>query len=577
MKFTKILYSLIFLLIPLFVFGQGSGKVELQGADSLAGVTINGEKVTKLIGNVIFKQRDGILYADSVYQYREREVLEAFGNVRMTQADTITMTSNRATYNGNSRTAKMIGNVVMRDPRMTLTTPSLDYDLKTRIANYTEGGVLVDPENRLESRRGTYDTNTKLVTFQQNVKVTTKDYNITSEQMKYNTESKVVYFQGPTNIKGQQGDLYAEEGTYNTLEKVSRFGRNAYIVTKEYRLGGDQLYYDQNTGYGTASRNVTLRSLKDNITIRGQEGRYWREQGISKVSGNPVMESIMDNDTLYMAADTLLSRESRDSSMASMIFALKNVKIFKSDLQAKCDSLSFNRTDSVMHMNVKPVLWSEGSQMIADTVHMHLRNKTIERMYMYSNAFIASEDSLQNYNQVKGRDMTAYFQEGKIRRVNVDGNGESLYFALEGDTTLTGMNKAICSNMVLRFDENKLQKIAFLVQPDASFIPPHELPEDGRTLEGFTWLAELRPTKADVKRPVASTTTPETKTVKEAKVIKKEPVNRTSVPAKPKPAQVAPIPAKPKTEEPAVGSRRVPKNLNGGGLNGFKRAPGSHK
>ncbi|MFD2514512.1 OstA-like protein [Pontibacter locisalis] len=510
MKSTKILFSIVFTLFSLTVFSQQTpqqpkpqaGQVELQGADVLEGGTFNGQRITKLIGNVIFKQKDTFLYADSVYQYRDRDqYLEAFGNVRINQADSVTMTGNRATYDGTKRTARITGDVVMQDPRMTLTTPSLVYDFGTKTASYTEGGTIVDPENRLESRLGTYDTKTKMFTFQQDVKVFSKEYNITAQNMKYNTESKIVYFQGPTFIKGEQGDLYAEEGTYNTITKVSNFGRNAYILTKEYRLGGDKLFYDQAKGYGYAEKNVTLRSLKDDVTIRGQIGRYWRDRGEAKVYGSPVMETILDKDTLYMSADTLYSREAKGARKASMLFAYPNVKIFKKDLQGKADSVSYNRTDSVMYMNVKPVLWNDNSQLVSDTIRIHLRNKTIDKMYMFSNAFISSEDTLKNYNQVKGRDMVAYFKEGDIRKVDVQGNGESLYFALEGDSTLTGMNKSISSNMILRFEENKLQTISFLVQPDASFIPPHELKEGDRRLEGFNWLAELRPTKKDVFAP----------------------------------------------------------------------------
>ncbi|WP_242927752.1 OstA-like protein [Pontibacter vulgaris] len=504
MKITKLLYSIVFMLLSLSVFAQQQGqqpkkdKVELQGADNLEGGIFNGQRITKLIGNVVFKQNETFLHADSVYRYSDGQVLEAFGNVRVAQGDSISMSGSRATYDGNKRTARMSGNVVMRDPRMTLTTPSLDYDLNTRTATYTEGGTIVDPENRLESRRGSYDTKTNMYTFQQNVKVFSAEYNITAQNLKYNTQSKIVYFQGPTYIKGQQGDLYAEEGNYNTITKISNFGRNAYILTPEYRLGGDKLYYDQARGYGYAEKNVSLRSLKDDVTIRGNVGRYWRDRGVAKVYGSPVMETIMDKDTLYMSADTLMSQESKNPKMPSMLYAYNKVKIFKSDLQGKCDSLSYNRTDSVMYMNVKPVLWSEESQMVSDTIRIHLRNKTIDRMFMFGNAFITSEDTLKNYNQVKGRDMVAFFQKGNIRRVNVNGNGESLYFALEGDSTLTGMNKAICSDMVLKFAENKLKSISFLVNPDASFIPPHELKEPDRKLEGFNWMADLRPTKKTV-------------------------------------------------------------------------------
>ncbi|MCC9168897.1 OstA-like protein [Pontibacter harenae] len=515
MKITKVLFSLVFALMTFSAMAQQQQPQQVQsdrvqllpGAKELRGGIFNGQRIDKIIGNVSFKQRETYLYADSVYQYQGTELLEAFGNVRIVQGDTVTITGNRGTYDGTKRTAKMSGNVVMRDPRMTLTTPSLDYDMTTRTAVYTEGGVIVDPENRLESRRGSYDTNSKLYTFQKNVKVFTKDYNITAENMRYNTESKVVYFQGPTFIKGKQGDLYAEEGTYNTITKVSDFGRNAYILTPEYRLGGDDLHYDEARGYGYAKKNVTLRSLKDDVTIRGQVGHYWRDKGVSKVYGNPVMETVLDKDTLYMSADTLMSRESKAAGMPSLLYAYKGVKIFKSDLQGVCDSLTYNRTDSVMHMNVKPVLWSDQSQMVSDTIHMEIRNKNIHKLYMYSNAFIASEDTLQNYNQVKGRSMTAYFNKGDLRKVDVNGNGESLYFALEGDTLLTGVNQTVCSDMVLKFADNKLDNISFLLQPDASFIPPHELKAEQKQLQGFNWQSDLRPDKQQVFRKQAAIAT----------------------------------------------------------------------
>jgi lipopolysaccharide export system protein LptA len=502
MEVTKILYSFIFFLIPLSVFAQKqapvqaqSNLIELQSADNLVGGMYNGQRVEKLIGNVVFKQNDTFLYADSVYQFRNVNMLEAFGNVRINQADTVSITGNHAIYNGNKRTAKMTGNVVMQDPRMTLTTPSLDYNLENRTAAYTEGGTIVDPENRLRSRRGTYDTRSKLFLFQQDVKVFTADYNITAENLRYNTLSKIVYFQGPTLIKGQSGNLYAEEGTYNTLTKVSRFGKNAYILTPEYRLGGDNLFYDQAKGYGYASKNVTLRSLKDDITIYGQTGRYWRDRGIAKVAGKPIMQSVMDGDTLYMAADTLVSLEPKGKRTKSMLYAYNNVKIFKADLQGSSDSLSFNRTDSVMHLNGNPVLWSNKSQLESDTIHIYLRNRVIDRMEMYSNAFIASEDTLKNYNQIKGRHMTAFFKNGDISKVNVNGNGESIYYVLEGDSVMTGLNKVICSNMVIRFAKNKLKTISFLVKPDAKLIPPHELKPEESKLDGFNWQIKKRPEK----------------------------------------------------------------------------------
>ena len=105
--------------------------------------------------------------------------------------------------------------------------------------------------------------------------------------------------------------------------------------------------------------------------------------------------------------------------------------------------------------------------------------------------------------------MTAYFLAKKIHHVIVKGNGESLYYAVEEKefkdsvgvlkiTFLTGVNKIICSNMKINFVDGKINNITFFKNPDASFIPPHELAEKDRILEGFTWRGKEKPTRSDV-------------------------------------------------------------------------------
>ena len=479
---------------------KAEDKVELVNADTLEGGDFNGVEIRKLLGNVVLKQKDTFLHCDSAYQYTNRNVIEAFSNVRITQSDTLTITGNTASYDGDKRLATIRGNVFMQDPRMTLTTPSLVYDLEKKQAFYTEGGVILEGENRLESRTGTYNTVSKLFSFQGNVKLTNPDNTITSENLQYNTLSKMVFFQGPTTIKGKQGDLYAESGDHNTVTKVSNFRKNAVIETESYRLGGDVLYYDENTQYGSASQNVRMVSKKDDVVITGETAHYWRELSRAKVYGSPVMRNIVSGDTLYLSADTLVSQEANTDNLKGMIHAYHDVKIYKSDLQGRCDSLTYNLTDSIVYFHHTPALWSNNSQLMADRIEMRMRNNQLHTLNMYSNSFMISEDSLQNFNQIKGRDMVAYFADNKIRRLIVNGNGESAYYALtESDSTVMGMNKTLCSDMILKFGEdNQLQTTAFLTNVDANFFPPHELKEEDMRLKGFDWRIEEKPELKDV-------------------------------------------------------------------------------
>jgi lipopolysaccharide export system protein LptA len=514
MKSTKVLLFLLFFVMGLFGLVQAQEKkgtqkngtqkpekIELVRADALEGGSFNGVEIRKLIGNVVFKQKDTYLYCDSAYQYADRNSMEGYSNVRITQGDTVTATSNTVSYNGDTRMAQLRGDVVLKDPKMTLTTPSLDYDLERKTAFYTEGGTIIDGTNNLTSKSGDYNTTTKMFHFRTNVVLTSPDYLITTDDLLYHTITKIAYFNGPTTINGKDGKIYAESGNYNTVTKVSNFAKNAKIETESYLMGGDNIFYNPNTKYGQADGHVSMTSKKDNVVITGQHAKYWRNTGRSEVTGSPVMQNIMENDTLYMAADILISQESKDTIVASMIYAYHDVRIFKTDLQGKCDSLTYNQKDSIIYLYTRPILWSDQNQLTADRMELLLRNKKLHTMRLFTDAFTVSEDTLQNYNQVKGRDMTAFFKENKIKRVNVNGNGESIYYALDGDTAVTGMNRAICSDMIILFAENKLQSISFLDKPEAKFIPPHELKPEETRLEGYQWLIAEKPTREMVLGP----------------------------------------------------------------------------
>ena len=89
--------------------------------------------------------------------------------------------------------------------------------------------------------------------------------------------------------------------------------------------------------------------------------------------------------------------------------------------------------------------------------------------------------------------MTASFTDGKIKRLDVEGNGQSIYFVLEDDTIFTGMNKTLCTDMIFFFDSSEVNKINFLVNPEAQFIPPKELATPDKFLPGFIWFIDKRP------------------------------------------------------------------------------------
>ena len=123
MKFIRFLhgfYCLLFFLIYNSAYSQKAGKIEIVHADVSEFDQALNAKATRLIGNVVFKHQNAFMYCDSAYLFRDENRLEAYNNIRITQGDSITLTGKQLNYDGNSKVAHVIENVVMSDRRMTL-------------------------------------------------------------------------------------------------------------------------------------------------------------------------------------------------------------------------------------------------------------------------------------------------------------------------------------------------------------------------------------------------------------------------------------------------------------------------
>ncbi len=481
-------------------------KIEILQANELEGGTFQGVEIRKVRGDVIFRHQGALMYCDSAYQYAQRNAIEAFGRVRIVQGDTLTLTGDSLSYDGATRMAKVRGErVVMQDPSMTLTTQHLNFDMGQDLAYYFNGGTIVDESSTLTSEQGYYRTDSKYLFFKEDVVLVGQDppYRLESDTLEYSTITKEAFFRAPTRIVSQGRVLEASRGKYNTVTAVSNFAGRARVQNEDYILIGDSLIYDETRRRGRAWGDVEMIARRDSITIEGDRGVYDGVDGLAQVFGRGVMTNVMGGDTLRVAADTLVSID-RPQLPQKKLLAYPQVRIFRPDLQGRCDSLVFDRLDSLIYLFQDPVLWSEGNQIQGDTVRVQMLQNRIHRMITRQNSFIVSRDSLKNYNQVKGRHMVAYFDDQNyLSRIEVDGNGQSLYFALDGDSVLVGMNRVDCSDMLVRLRENKMQEIVFINQPDARFIPPHELREPDRRLKGFRWRSQERPTRAGVLRKTA--------------------------------------------------------------------------
>jgi len=488
------------------------------------GEVIGGDSLVKVIGrNITFKQGNRFIFCDSAYFYPKKNFVKAMGNVQIAEEGASTISAKTMDFDANSGTLMARGDANFSKDQTNLRAPAIDYNINSKIAYYFGNGIMTDGKNQLSSESGSYDTGTKNLFARKNVKAkgATDDgqpYEIASDTLRYNDLSKIMSWEGKNaKITTKDGVINSSSGEFNTKTKQTNLKEQSSVETPEYIFKGEkELKYNATSGIGYAKGKAQIYSKKDNIYINADEGRFNGKQGISKFYGGRAYMRMIDEqkDTLWVVADTLVSigsklkdkdqKQTKEDSLKEtkepkMLFAYHNVKVYKSDLQGICDSLVYNMKDSVVRFYRQPVLWSTGNQVSADSLDILNKDNKPHKILLRENAFVISKDSVGNYNQMKGKYIDALLKDGKMDKVFVTGNAETIYFQLKEDKSLIGMYKIICGSVKAEFELGKeLSDVTFYNQINGDLIPPHELQEGSKQLPGFFWRNDERPTRKNI-------------------------------------------------------------------------------
>ncbi|SFH40619.1 OstA-like protein [Pedobacter insulae] len=229
-----------------------------------------------------------------------------------------------------------------------------------------------------------------------------------------------------------------------------------------------------------------------------------------------------------------------DTVRTRTISAYHNVRVFKTNLQAKSDSLFFTAADSTLRLYRDPILWSDSSQQTGDTIHVQFKNKKINSAQVLQNGFIVDQETdTTKFNQVKGKLITAFFDNGEIRDMYVDGNAESISYDKKSDGKYQ-QNQTVSARIKISFADKDISQIKIVKGIEGTFSSPEKATKDA-ILTGFIWKPELRPkSKNDIIN------NPSGKTPVKPKVNKVKPKVAPKTNATKTPAKTAPPAKKPR-------------------------------
>lgn len=449
-----------------------------------------------LVGDVVFRHDSMYMYCDSALFYEASNSLDAYGNVRMNQGDTLFLYGDRLHYNGDEMLAKVRENVVMIDKAMTLTTDSLNYDRTISLGYYFNWGTIEDTLNVLTSEWGEYDTQTNDAVFNYEVTLTNPNFVLTSDTLLYNTKTQVATIVGPSNINSDRNHIYSTLGRYNTATNQAFLLNRSILTNDDKRLVGDSIYYDRNGGYGEAFDYVEMDDFGGKMRLTGDYTYYNELVDSAYATQRAVAIDYSQGDSMFIHGDTLrlLSRYPDTDSVYRIVQAYRKVRIYREDVQAVCDSLVFNSLDSCMTMYFDPVVWNGPQQVLGEVIRVYLNDSTVEWAHVENQALIVEQVDTNKFNQIGGRDVKAYFVNGNIDKSDVTGNVMVVYYYTEaGDSIAFGMNTTECSFLTAYMKDRQVDKLYIKDQSNGVFYPITQIPSGKDKLSNFAWLSKLRP------------------------------------------------------------------------------------
>ncbi len=451
-------------------------------------------------GNVSFRHRGARLTCDSAFFYQTSNSVKAFGHVHFVQGDTLSLTCERAFYDGQQQMMEARKNVWLHHRKQTLNTDSLNYDRLYNYAYFFEGGVLVDGKDRLKSDWGQYNLKTREAVFYYSVELKNNKDHIFTDTLYYDTGKSVAHLVGPSRITSGKSVVNTTNGYYDThSDKAQLFGRST-VEDQDKTITGDSLYYTKdgmNEGFG----NVVYVDKKQKNSLKCDYLRYNEKMGFGYATKNVLVKDYSQKDTLYMHADTLklYTYNINTDSVYRVGHAYPHVRAFRADIQAVCDSMVFSSLDSCATMYRDPIVWNANRQLLGEKILVFMGDSTVREARVIGQALSVEQvDEKDHYNQISSREMYAYFVDGNLRRSVAIGNVRVIYYPIDDkDSSFIGLNYTETDSMRMYFSpERKLQRI-WCDKADNVIYPMTQIPPTRYKLDSFAWFDKIRPLNKD--------------------------------------------------------------------------------
>lgn len=430
-------------------------------------------------------------------------------------------------YDAKTKTFRFFRDVNMYTDSVFVKTDDLDFNTETSIAVFGTGTHAWRGDNMLSANAGSYNRAAEVFTFMKNVHLLTLNQEAWSDTLVYERAFNNAEMFGNVELLDTTRNVAAVAGYMqyvDSLERIRMLRDPSVIAVFEQEgtkdtvyVRGDELLYwavprcevSENEVSKSQKRMEELavdpvaeyrRKAYEAAVSAAEEAKRKREEEDpnfkgSRPKGGPYAEPIFQvpDSSATAQVDTTDSALS-DSTKIGFLLGLRNVKVFRKDMQVVCDSLVYNDLDSLVRLYRSPIVWNEiRRQYSADSITVVLKNRALEKASLMSNAFIVVQEDSLCFDQIRGTEMMAYFDStGTLRRFDSMGGASGLFF-LEEKGAFATVNKFEAKMLSATFIKGNINDLVYYEQVKSDAYPAVQLKKDERILKGFEWQPEKRP------------------------------------------------------------------------------------
>ncbi len=518
MRKLIIISFLVLLQLTLYSQSNNLTRINIIHADSYVIKKLDSQHDYIILkGNVVLQDKSTIIKTDSAVSNAANNVIECFGNVRIDDGDSIKIRSKYAFYNGKTKDSRLRYDVHLTDKISTVLTDSFDYNFESKQGQYTQGGRMFRKDMTIKSIRADYNGANKVITFINKVLFTQKANKIIGDELIYNEVFDLVNINRPAVVYQGKRIIITDSAWYHFKNQKGALFNRSIIIDSAYKLFADVMWLDDSSGKNFYQGSVFFRTKEEDYKeLHAEYMNTNTNNDFLQAYQNAWALIIQNKSKFYIRADTLVAgkitdlkpdsfwcskrldtmRNTLDTSKLHYVTAYHNVKMFNDSIQAVCDSFFYTQFDSVAALYGNPIIWLTNTQLTADTIHLWIKNKELEKLILIDHSFAINSVNTKYgfFNQLKAGFMNFNFDSNRLYDGNMRQNCETIYYLQDNKERFIGMNKSSSQRLWMRFKDNRPSYIKYINNIDGKTYPIKNLPAEIE-LRGFHWLDEIRPKK----------------------------------------------------------------------------------